>query len=115
MMPAQRTSSRSSRARRGRDNTSSSVSAASQGADREPGVAAALTILQREFETIMRQAGATELKQIMTATVAERSPGARPWAGRGDCDRHLACQRRERLIRPRALCMLRVALDVEPD
>lgn len=35
----------------------------------EPGVAAVLTILQREFETIMRQAGATELKQITTATV----------------------------------------------
>jgi len=36
----------------------------------EPGVAAVLTILQREFETIMRQAGATELKQIVAATVA---------------------------------------------
>ena len=36
----------------------------------EPGVAAVLTILQREFETIMRQAGATALKQITAATVA---------------------------------------------
>lgn len=36
----------------------------------EPGVAAVLTILQREFETIMRQAGATTLKQISAATVA---------------------------------------------
>lgn len=36
----------------------------------EPGVAAVLAILQREFETIMRQAGATELKQITAATVA---------------------------------------------
>ena len=39
----------------------------------EPGVAAVLTILQREFETIMRQAGATELKQITTATVTAGS------------------------------------------
>lgn len=36
----------------------------------EPGVAAVLSILQREFETIMRQAGATELKQIVASTVA---------------------------------------------
>jgi L-lactate dehydrogenase (cytochrome) len=36
----------------------------------EPGVAAVLSILQREFETIMRQAGATELKQIVSSTVA---------------------------------------------
>ena len=36
----------------------------------ESGVAAVLTILQREFETIMRQAGATGLKQITATTVA---------------------------------------------
>ena len=36
----------------------------------EPGVATVLGILQREFETIMRQAGATELKQITAATIA---------------------------------------------
>lgn len=36
----------------------------------EQGVAAGLGILQREFETIMRQAGATALKQITAATVA---------------------------------------------
>ena len=35
----------------------------------ELGVAAVLTILQREFETIMRQAGAINLKQITPATV----------------------------------------------
>lgn len=35
----------------------------------EPGVAAVLTILQREFETIMRQAGPTALKDITAATV----------------------------------------------
>jgi 4-hydroxymandelate oxidase len=35
----------------------------------EPGVDAVLSILQREFETIMRQAGATGLKEITTATV----------------------------------------------
>ena len=39
----------------------------------EPGVAAVLAILQREFETIMRQAGATELKQITAATVTTAS------------------------------------------
>jgi len=36
----------------------------------EPGVFAVLNILQREFETIMRQAGATELRQITAVTVA---------------------------------------------
>src|SRR5947199_2287824 len=36
----------------------------------EPGVAAVLSILQREFETIMRQAGATALKQITATTLA---------------------------------------------
>lgn len=36
----------------------------------EPGVATVLAILQREFETIMRQAGATSLPQINAATVA---------------------------------------------
>jgi isopentenyl diphosphate isomerase/L-lactate dehydrogenase-like FMN-dependent dehydrogenase len=36
----------------------------------EPGVAAVLAILQREFETIMRQAGAVNLKQITASTVA---------------------------------------------
>lgn len=36
----------------------------------EPGVATVLSILQREFETIMRQAGATSLPQINAATVA---------------------------------------------
>ena len=35
----------------------------------QPGVDAVLGILQREFETIMRQAGATSLKQITAATV----------------------------------------------
>jgi isopentenyl diphosphate isomerase/L-lactate dehydrogenase-like FMN-dependent dehydrogenase len=35
----------------------------------EPGVAAVLAILTREFETIMRQAGAVNLKQITAATV----------------------------------------------
>jgi isopentenyl diphosphate isomerase/L-lactate dehydrogenase-like FMN-dependent dehydrogenase len=35
----------------------------------QPGVDAVLTILQREFETIMRQAGATTLKQITAASV----------------------------------------------
>ena len=35
----------------------------------EPGVAAVLTILQREFETIMRQTGATTLTQITAASV----------------------------------------------
>ena len=34
-----------------------------------PGVGAVLSILQLEFETIMRQAGATGLKEITTATV----------------------------------------------
>ncbi len=36
----------------------------------EPGVSTVLSILQREFETIMRQAGATSLSQINAATVA---------------------------------------------
>ncbi len=35
----------------------------------EPGVVAVLNILQREFETIMRQAGATNMKQITATTV----------------------------------------------
>lgn len=35
----------------------------------EPGVDAVLSILQREFETIMRQAGATSLKQITAGSV----------------------------------------------
>jgi isopentenyl diphosphate isomerase/L-lactate dehydrogenase-like FMN-dependent dehydrogenase len=35
----------------------------------QPGVDAVLAILQREFETIMRQAGATTLKQITAASV----------------------------------------------
>jgi isopentenyl diphosphate isomerase/L-lactate dehydrogenase-like FMN-dependent dehydrogenase len=35
----------------------------------EPGVAAVLAILTREFETIMRQVGAVNLKQITAATV----------------------------------------------
>ncbi len=35
----------------------------------QPGVDAVLGILQREFETIMRQAGATSLKQITAASV----------------------------------------------
>jgi 4-hydroxymandelate oxidase len=35
----------------------------------EPGVVAVLSIFQREFETIMRQTGAIELKQITAATV----------------------------------------------
>ncbi len=40
----------------------------------EPGVAAVLNILQREFETIMRQAGATDMEQI-TATTVTAGPG----------------------------------------
>ena len=36
----------------------------------QPGVEAVLAILQREFETIMRQAGATNLREIMRASVA---------------------------------------------
>jgi isopentenyl diphosphate isomerase/L-lactate dehydrogenase-like FMN-dependent dehydrogenase len=39
------------------------------GAFGEPGVAAVLAILDREFETIMRQAGAVNLKQITAANV----------------------------------------------
>jgi len=39
----------------------------------ESGVAAVLTILERKFETIMRQAGAIELKQITTATATAGS------------------------------------------
>jgi 4-hydroxymandelate oxidase len=35
----------------------------------EPGVAAVLSILTREFETIMRQVGTVNLKQITPATV----------------------------------------------
>jgi 4-hydroxymandelate oxidase len=43
----------------------------------EPGVAAVLAVLQREFETIMRQAGATSLKQITASTVAAGAEFAR--------------------------------------
>lgn len=38
----------------------------------EPGVASVLRILQREFETIMRQVGATDLRQIARGSVSPR-------------------------------------------
>jgi isopentenyl diphosphate isomerase/L-lactate dehydrogenase-like FMN-dependent dehydrogenase len=40
------------------------------GAFGEPGVAAVLAILTREFETIMRQVGTVNLRQINAATVS---------------------------------------------
>ncbi len=43
----------------------------------QPGVDAVLGILQREFETIMRQVGAPSLKQIGAASVANDLPYAR--------------------------------------
>jgi isopentenyl diphosphate isomerase/L-lactate dehydrogenase-like FMN-dependent dehydrogenase len=44
----------------------------------QPGVDAVLTILQREFETIMRQVGATSLKQINASQVVSEVRLTRP-------------------------------------